>query len=92
MRIKIKLWQQINSIEDYSSLSGKIDLTQFNSRSYSSILATLKKKDALSYEEKLLMDILELKSTILPKDRKQNAEIRDLDTKCTLIIKYLLKG
>lgn len=92
MRIKTILWQQINSIEDYSSLSGKIDLTQFNSKSYSSILATLKEKDNLSYEEKLLMDILEFKSTILPKDRKQNVAIRELDTKCTLIIKYLLRG
>ena len=92
MRIKTKLWQQIVVIDDYSVLEGKIDFTQFNSKTYPAILAKLRAKEDLTYEEKLLRDVLDYKLSIQSSDRKNSDTVKELDTKCTLIIKHLLKG
>lgn len=92
MKIKTKLWQQIVMIEDYSSLEGKIDFSQFNSKTQPAILAKLRSKSDLTYEEELLRDVLDYKLSIQASDKKNSDTVKEIDTKCTLIIKHLLKG
>lgn len=92
MRIKTVFWQQICSIDDFEALENKIDFAQFNSNSYPAILAHLHAKLSLTYEEALLRDALECKLSIQSNERQESEAIKDIDTRCTLIIKHILKG